>query len=129
MGHLNAEQILQMVIKPRTSRSGQCLANELLLRADTRDYVGEATWFVTHAYGDKFVDTLDALLLFFEVRDDWVSAKLWFDLFVLSRHEVLGSSHPQSWYMEGFKSTMSRIGRLVVVVDNWNSPTVLRRAW
>ena len=129
MAHLNAEQVMHMVIKPRTSRSRLCLANELLLRDDTRDHVGEATWFLTHSYGNEFSDTLDAVLLFFENRGDSATAKLWCDQFLFSKHEVLGSGNPHSWYMAGFKSTISRIGRLVVVVDNWNSPTALQRAW
>jgi hypothetical protein len=118
-----------MVVKPRTSRSRLCLANELLLRADTRDHVGDATWFVTHAYGHEFADTLDAVLLFFENRGDSASAKLWFDPFMFPRHEAAAFSNPQSWYMTGFKSTISRIGRMVVVVDSWNNPTALKRAW
>jgi hypothetical protein len=129
MAHLNAEQVFYMVIKPRTSRSRLCLANELLLGAHTRDHVGEATWLVTHTWGNMFSDTLDAVLLFFENRGDSATAKLWCDQFLFSKHEVFGSTHPDSWYMAGFKSTISRIGRLVVVVDNWNSPTALQRAW
>jgi hypothetical protein len=122
---------MHMVVKPRTSRSRLCLAKELLLRSDTRDHVGDATWFVTHAYGHDFADTLDALLLFFENRDDSASAKLWFDPFMFPRHEAVAFSNPQrlSWLLAGFKSTISRIGRLVVVVDNWNGPTPLQRAW
>jgi hypothetical protein len=131
MAHLNAEQVMHMVIKPRTSRSRLCLANELLLRDDTRDHVGEATWFLTHSYGNEFSDTLDAVLLFFENRGDSASAKLWFDPFMFANHEAVAFSNPQrlSWLLAGFKSTISRIGRLVVVVDNWNSPTALQRAW
>jgi hypothetical protein len=129
MAHLNAKQVLHMVIKPRTSRSRLCLANELLLRADTRECVGEATWFLSQTRNNSFADTLDAVLLFFENRDDSASAKLWFDIFLFSNHEVGGSNHPDSWYMARFKSTISRIGRLLVVVDNWSNPTALQRAW
>ena len=133
MVHLNAKQVLQMIINPRTSRSRLCLANELLLGAHTRDHVGEATWFVSHCWTspNAFVETLDAILLFFEKREE-ASARLWIDMFVLSQHDFPGivrRNNSNSWYMASTRSTISRIGRLVVVVDNWNSPTALQRAW
>ena len=40
-----------MFIKPRTSCSRDSVASELMLQADTCDYVGEATWFIRHTWG------------------------------------------------------------------------------
>jgi hypothetical protein len=31
--------------------------------------------------------------------------------------------------MTTFKSSIARIGRLLLVADTWNNPTALRRAW
>jgi hypothetical protein len=31
--------------------------------------------------------------------------------------------------MTTFKGSIARIGRLLLVVDAWNNPTALRRAW
>jgi hypothetical protein len=32
-------------------------------------------------------------------------------------------------YMNVFKSSIARIGSLLLVVDAWNNPTALKRAW
>jgi hypothetical protein len=118
-----------MFIKPRTSRSRGSLAGELMLQADTRDYVGEATWFISHTWNNPFADTLDAVLLFFEGREDAATAKVWFDVLVDGQHAIAVASKPSSWYMTTFRSCIGRIGRLLLVADKWNDPTALRRAW
>jgi len=100
-----------------------------MLQADTRDCVGEATWFISHTWSNTFVDTLDAILLFFEGRVDAASAKVWFDILVDGQHAIAGPSKPSSWYMTTFRSSIARIGSLLLVVDVWNNPTALRRAW
>ncbi len=129
IGQLTVEQVCQMFIKPRTSRSRGSLAGELMLQADTRQHVGEATWFISHTWNNAFADTLDAVLLFFEGRDDAATAKVWFDVLVLGQHAIAGPSKPSSWYMTTFWSLIARIGRLVLVADKWNNPFALRRAW
>jgi hypothetical protein len=118
-----------MIIQPRTSRSRGSLTSELLLHADTRDLVGEATWGITHTWGNPFADTLDAVLLFFEGREDAATAKVWLDVLVDKQHAIAGPSKPSSWYMTTFKNLIGRIGRLLLVVDRWNDPSALRRAW
>ena len=129
IGRLTVEQACQMIIKPRTSRSRGSLTIELLLHADTRDLVGEATWFISHTWGNPFADTLDAVLLFFEGREDAATARVWLDVLVDGQHAIAGPSKPSSWYMTTFRSCIGRIGRLLLVADKWNDPTALRRAW
>jgi hypothetical protein len=129
LGRLTVEQVCQTVIKPRTSRSRGSFACELMAQAGTRQHVGEATWFVSHTWGNAFADTLDAMLLFFEGRHDAASAMVWFDVMVDGQHAIAGPSKPSSWYMTTFMSSIERIGRLLLVVDAWNNPTALRRAW
>ena len=129
IGGLTVEQVCQMIIKPRTSRSRGSLVSELMLHADTSQYVGEATWFISHTWGNRLCDTLDAVLLFFEGRDEAATAKVWFDVLVDGQHAIAGPSKPSSWYMTTFRSLISRIGRLVLVADKWNNPAALQRAW
>ena len=129
IGRATVEQVCQMIIKPRTARSRGSLASELLPHGDTADFVGEATWFVSHTWGNAFADTLDAVLLFFEGREDAATAKVWFDVLVDGQHAIAGPSKPSSWYMTTFRSCIGRIGRLLLVADKWNDPTALRRAW
>ena len=129
IGGLTVEQACQMIIKPRTSRSRGSLTSELMLHADTSHYVGEATWFISHTWNNAFADTLDAVLLYFEGREDAATAKVWFDVLVDGQHAIAGPSKPSSWYMTTFRSCIGRIGRLLLVADKWNNPTALRRAW
>ena len=127
IGGLTVEQACQMIIKPRTSRSRGSLVSELMLHADTSQYVGEATWFVSHPWENRFCDTLDAVLLFFEGREDAATAKVWFDVVVGGQHAI--KNWPSSQYMTTFRTCVGRIGRLLLVVDKWNNPLALTRAW
>jgi hypothetical protein len=129
IGRLTVEQVCQMFIKPRTLRSRGSVAGELMLQADTRDFVGEATWFISHTWNNPFTDTLDAVLLFFEGHEDVATAKVWFNVLVDEQHAIAGPSKPSSWYMTTVRSLIARIGRSVLVADKWNDPAALRRAW
>jgi hypothetical protein len=40
-----------------------------------------------------------------------------------------GPSKPSSFWIATFKNSIARMGRLLLVVDVWNNPTALRRAW
>ena len=105
------------------------MTQRLLARGDSQQHVGEATWFISHTWSNAFADTLDALLLFFEGRDDAESAKVWLDVMVTSQHASEAPSKPSSFWMSKFKDSISRIGRLLLVVDTWDNPTALKRAW
>ena len=118
-----------MYVRPRTSRSCCSVTEELSERTDTRNFVGEATWFVSHTWTNSFLDTLDAILLFFQGRDDAATAKLWIDVFVTPQITNSSSSKPSSFWMTSFKSNIARMGRLLLVVDVWSNPSALRRAW
>jgi hypothetical protein len=129
VGRLTVEQVCQTFIKPRTSRSHGSLMHELMLHAGTGHYVGEATWFISHTWGNAFMDTLNSILLFFEGREDASTAKVWIDVLVDAQHAIAGPSKPSSWYMTTFRDMIASIGRLLLVADKWNHPTALTRAW
>jgi hypothetical protein len=118
-----------MYVRPFTSHSRGSVTERLMELDDTSQHVGQATWFVSHTWSNAFLDTLDAILLFFKGRNDAASAKMWFDVMVTSQHASAGPSKPSSWWMGTFKSSIARIGGLLLVVDVWDNPTALRRAW
>jgi hypothetical protein len=95
---ITTSQFCQMYARPRSFRSRRSVADELAACA-TAHHVGNATWFISHVWNSVFVDTLDAVLLFFEGRDDAATAKVWFDIFVQSQHAGLPGqvSRPPSW--------------------------------
>ena len=96
---ITTSQFCQMYVRPRSFRSRSSVAHELAACAATAHHVGNATWFISHVWNSVFVDTLDAVLLFFEGRDDAASAKVWFDIFVQSQHAGLPGqvSRSPSW--------------------------------
>lgn len=119
----------KMFLRPRTSRRRCSVCEELLASAATAHLVGPATWFVSHTWSNPFADTVDAILIFFERREDCASAVLWMDVFAECQHVACGASKDPSWYMSTFKNSIASIGSLLLVVDVWNCPTALRRAW
>ena len=116
-------------MRPFTWCSRGSVTERLLAPGDTAQHVGEATWFVSHTWSNAFADTLDAVLLFFKGRNDGGIAKVWLDVMVTLHHLSAGPSKPSSCWMGTFKSSIARIGGLLLVVDAWDSPTALQRAW
>ena len=129
LGRMTTSQFEKMYLRPRTSRRRCSVAEELCASNATAQNVGPATWFVSHTWSNPFADTLEAILKFFEGREDAGTAKLWFDIFVDSQHVTAGPSKSPQWYMTTFKDSITRIGSLLLVVDVWDNPTALTRAW
>ena len=129
LGRMTTSQFCQMYVRPFTWRNRGSVLEQLVTRVETAQHVGDATWFISHTWSNAFADTLDAVLLFFEGRADAASAKVWFDVMVTSQHGGTGPSKPSSWWMSTFKDSIARIGGLLLVVDAWDNPTALRRAW
>ena len=129
LGRMTTSHFCQMYVRPFTSRYRCSVTEKLMAQGETAQHVGDATWFVSHTWNNAFADTLDAVLLFFERRADAASAKVWFDVMVTSQHASTGPSKPSSWWMNTFKDSIARIGGLLLVVDAWDNPTALQRAW
>ena len=131
LGRLTTSQFCQMYIRPRTSQNHGSVTDELTLHDRFAEYVGEATWFISHTWSSVFADTLDAIILFLQAREDAATARVWIDLMSTSQHAhaSAGQSKSPSWWMENFKSSIAGIGGLLLVVDCWDRPSALRRAW
>jgi hypothetical protein len=118
-----------MYLRPRTSRLRCSVVDALAADAATSRYVGPANWFISHTWSNAFPDTVEAIFHFFEGRADAAHALLWFDVFVDSQHVAEGCNRTPQWYMNTFKSSIARIGSLLLVVDAWDNPAPLKRAW
>jgi len=129
LGRMTTSQFCQLYVRPFTWRNRGSVTEQLMARGDTAQHVGEATWFVSHTWSNVLADTLEAIFRFFKGREDAASAKLWFDVMVTSQHGSTGPSKPSSYWMSTFKDSIARIGGLLLVVDAWDNPTALRRAW
>ena len=128
LSRITTSQFCQMYIRPRSSRNCNRLASELQAACDSEKHVGHATWFVSHTWANCIEDTLDAILLFFDKRADYATAKLWID-FMVTPQQANAASPPSSWFMSTFKESIATIGGLLLVVDAWDNPSALQRAW
>ncbi len=126
---MTTSEFCQLYVRPFTWYSHGSVVERLLARGGDAQHVGHATWFISHTWNNAFADTLDAVLLFFDGRQDAASTKVWLDVMSTSQHLSAGPSKPSSWWMSTFKSSIARIGGLILVVDAWDNPTALRRAW
>ncbi len=92
----------------------------------TTQITGEASWFISHTWTNPIVDTIMAVsaVLIPLCGETFV----WFDVMATSQHEM-ATSKPSSWWMKTFKDSIARIGGLVLVVDAWDHPSALQRAW
>jgi hypothetical protein len=129
LGRMTTSQFCQMYVRPYTCRNRGSVTQQLLAHGDTAHLVGEATWFISHTWSNAFADTLDALLLFFDGHQDAASIKVWIDVLVMTQHGSAGTTKPSLWWMNTFKDSIARIGGLLLVVDAWDRPTALQRAW
>ena len=126
---MTTSQFEKMFLRPRTSRLRCSVVDALASDATTAHHVGPATWFVSHTWNNPFPDTLDSIFAFFEGRADAADARLWIDVFVDSQHITEGPGKAPQWYMTTFKQSIARIGSLLLVVDAWDDPAALKRAW
>jgi hypothetical protein len=55
------------------------------------------------------------------------SAFIWFDVFSTSQHSAI--EKPSSWWMSVFGQAIAKMGSLALVLQPWDDPQVLKRAW
>ena len=130
LGRLTTSQFSKMYLLPRTAKRRCSVTEELHSNAATASHVDVATWFISHTWNNPFADTLEAILNFFDsVTASTNTVFLWMDVFVYSQHLSGQQSKEPTWYMSAFKSSITRIGSLLLVVDVWDNPSALQRAW
>ena len=100
-----------------------------LLDAGDASLVGEATTFVSHAWGMPF-DALIAALRESEreqrAREPERTPYFWLDLLV--NDQFAASSRPFEWWQTVFRENVERIGHTVVALE-WERPLPLQRVW
>ncbi len=129
MSRLTTSQFEKMYLRPRTCCLCCSVVDALAADSASAHHVGPATWFVSHTWNNPFPDTLQSIFDFFEGRADADEAMLWFDVFVDSQHVTEGPCKTPQWYMTTFKQSIAHIGNLLLVVDAWDNPAPLKRAW
>ncbi len=127
IGGWTTEQVCQQLVKPLTCRSGRSVCDDL--QAVGSGEVGEANLFLSHTWGNEFLDTVDAALGAAAEAGAEASCAVYifFDVFSTSQHSALDI--PSSEWMRVFQQAIEKMGRLAMVLQPWNDPLALKRAW
>ena len=121
VGGWSTEQVCQQLIKTVTCRSRGSVCDDLVAAGSA--HVGEATIFLSHTWGNLFLDTVDAALGAVQAA----GAFIWFDVFSTSQHSAIDK--PSSWWMSTFRDAIAKMGSLAMVLQPWDDPLALKRAW
>jgi hypothetical protein len=128
---LTTAQVVERVIKPLTEASQSSYVQWL---GDARDAHGHklvdtATVFVSHAWLNPFRDLAAAIQgkLGGEEVVDAHAVYLWNDIFVSCQHRT--EELPQAWWTDAFSHAIRAVGRTLLVLQPWNDPVPLKRAW
>jgi hypothetical protein len=121
--NMTTSHVSNFIVRPLTARRRGSLCDAMLQHPRTSGCVAQANWFLSHTWQSKFSDTVDAVLYFFEGRSDASDVVLWFDVFSAPQHQSQEAPRPPSWWMNTFKSSIERMGSLVLVVDSWSTMT------
>eukprot|EP01031_Cornospumella_fuschlensis_P026840 gene26840-32438_t len=119
---LTTEEMSREVVKPLTEQY-RCSACELFAAAQL-PCVRRAEVFISHAWGYKFVDVMDALAHHFR---DGLDVVIWFDLFSNNQHDTTEKDF--DWWCGTFKGAIRDLGKTVMVFAPWHNPLPLTRAW
>ena len=119
------EQVCQQLVKTLTSRSGCSMCDDV--QAAGSGDVGEANLFLSHTWGDVFLDTVDAALGAAQRAAGSGAVFIWFDVFSTSQHSALDI--PSSQWMVVFRQAIEKMGSVAMVLQPWNDPLALKRAW
>ena len=137
---LSTTKVCGDIVKPAT-RAGACAYVELLRgrrSAAGVPAVARATVFLSHAWGNSFEDMIDAAEAHLGAEAD--TAFVWIDIFTVNQHNetcaqygcACGSRRqlrPQEWWSGTFKDAIASFGRMLIVMEPWNNPVPLTRAW
>jgi hypothetical protein len=121
--NMTTSHVCNFIVRPLSARRRGSLCDAMLQHPRTSRCVARANWFVSHTWQNKFSDTIDAVLFFFESKADAGDVVLWFDVFSVPQHEMHETPRPPSWWMNTFKSSIERMGNLILVVDKWSKTT------
>lgn len=106
---------------------------ELGVHHGTLDYnkmpaFAKATHFVSHAWLNNFHEFVAALKVWLKQSDTSEKGTyFWVDVFTVN--QVQAQHYPQEWWSTRFMQVIGDIGNTILVLDSWNSPVTLTRAW
>jgi hypothetical protein len=88
--------------------------------------VRKANCFISHAWDCNFLSLVETLQNHFP-RDQWNETVIWLDILSCNQHNLDGQD--LKWIGSTLKAAIQGLSRLVLIVDKWYEPRVLKRAW
>ncbi|KAJ1569051.1 Kinesin light chain 3 [Cladochytrium tenue] len=127
LGSMTTTEFCGALIMPLTA-SSQLSFCDTVAQKGFGHLLQPANYFVSHAWRYSFVEVFEALDLFFEEREELpTNTYIWFDLFTNSQHNT--ATRPFEWWENTFLSAVKAIKNVVMVLQPWNDPIPLTRAW
>ena len=121
---LTTEEVMHRFVKPFTANTRQSLC-ELLLSQGLDIHVGNAEWFLSHAWVYHFLDVVSSLKSRF--KGNGADPVIWFDLFSVSQHKA--QSRPFEWWNTAFLSAIGNIGQVLMLVQPFDDVSTGIPAW
>ena len=127
---LTTGDICEKFVKPMTESTQSSYCDHF--GSSLPDDIVPATVFVSHAWKYKFLHVICALENHFKVNHSTTDKNkqliLWFDLFTNCQHG-LSAPPPFEWWCDTFMKAIQDIGHTVMVMEPWNNPITVTRAW
>ena len=114
----NMHNIIKDVTK--TDSGGKSYCEHLIEMNDTKDFVGPATIYISHAWMYDFAEFRSALVARFEKEP---KVFLWIDIFSNNHHNELTSDKMFTEFDEHIK----RVNRTVMIAMPWDNPIPFTR--
>lgn len=116
-------------VKPATAAAASSYVDLLRARPDGDALVGDATVFLSHAYGYAFLDVVYAVAAWAgrNPREDGCAHFFYFDLFVVNQHGQ-GAVVPFETLRDEYAGGIRSIDRTLLLLD-FSNPIALTSAW
>jgi tetratricopeptide (TPR) repeat protein len=119
-------------VKELTKDRKESLCTYLSQHTETRDFVGTATVFISHAWAYDFLMVVKAVKTFlFQHRGTYGRPQdvvVFFDLFSNCQHDT-DEKMDYKWLSATFRRSVHAMNTVVMVIQPWNDPIALKRAW
>ena len=124
---LKTTDVCEKFLKPTTASAQESYCVAFKKDPGQERNIGKATAFVSHAWGQQFMDVVAALQTY-EMSDPHrrVSTFFWFDIFSNNQHKT--AVRDFTWWQTVFRDNIGKIKKTLMVLE-WEDPKPLSRAW
>ena len=121
---LRTTDVCDRFLKPSTVDLGESYCGLAKTDPTRSGYIGQATAFVSHAWGHEFLDVVAALEAYDSKQP--TPTVFWFDIFSNNQHKA--PNREFTWWQTVFRDNIGKLKRTLLVLE-WDDPKPLTRAW